>query len=99
MEHEITYYPTLVFNGSIAVGIEYTDTREPVITFSKMYEKHIPGEELTGNEPREPIQAMKFETTESIDVIIKGLNYLKYIKNRRYDFEHLLQYNCVSVEA
>ena len=93
-------YPTLVFDGSISVGIEYcSETGEPVITFSKMYEKHIPGEELTGDEPKKPLQAMKFESSDSIDVIIKGLNHLKYLKDRRYDFENLFQYNCVCVEV
>ena len=93
-------YPTLVFDGSISVGIQYnSDTGEPVITFNKLYKKHVPGEELKWNEPSNPIQAMKFESNKSIDVIIKGLNYLKYIKARRCYFEYLLQYDCVCVEA
>ena len=90
-------YPTLLFDGTIAVGVDRADaTREPLLTFSKMYEAHEIGQALKEEDRIEPIMAMSFKSVKSIDVVIRGLEYLK---DRKSNFENLFQYNGVCVEA
>jgi len=76
-------YKTITFDGSIGIGIqENSTTKAKAITLNKLPKEHVPGEELSWDDLGEPICAMEFKTVESIDVMIKALNYLKERLNK-----------------
>jgi len=91
-------YSTLIFDGSIAVGIQRNSTTKALaVTLGRLPVKHKPGESLSWDDPTEPIMAMEFKTDKSIDVIIKALNKLK--ECRYPNFESLVEYNGNWVEV